>query len=612
MTHRPLARVVGMALTALLAAFAAASGPAAAAGPEIAAKGALRGPERHLAKVSRHLLRAHRMSARGAPASRIRAELPAVRLRDGLLEIDIRLRELTPSTVGRLEALGVRVTAVSYRWARVAGLAAPEVLEEIAVLPQVTTIHPRYRPRTRAGSVTSQGDASIHADDARLDFAVDGSGVEVGVLTDSFYATANVSGTVTAPLAVTKTAAPPSVTKPSGMVTFTVRVDNLAGGMVEINSLTDDVHGNLNGQGSCAVTRFIPAGESYSCSYTAAVAGSAGSAETSTVTASGLDDVFSPMAGSDTVTVPVKTAGVAGCDRVVTDTHPQGSSDLPAEVTILDNCDNDPVECVGLRDEGAAMAELVHDLAPGAEILFHTAFKGEADFADGIAELVACGADVLVDDVIYLGEPMFQDGPIAQAAQAAVDGGVSYFSAAGNEGDRGVDEVYLDADPSSNDPPPPDDAVYPTDGSDLHDFDPGAGDNRFAAITLPQGCGVDLVLQWNDPYSGTLGPGASRDLDLYLCSTDSLNLNSVPPEEGGPNLDGCDFAGAEKNLALADDTQSCGGADPPFGDPIEVLSYFNNKGFPVTGYLAVEHYCGGKADSGSGSSSSRWAVAWTN
>ena len=437
--------------------------------------------------------------------------------------------------------------------------------------------------------MTSQGDASIHADDARLDFGVDGTGVRIGILTDSLYATADVSGTVTDSLAVTKTAAPPSVTAPSGMVTFIVRIDNLDVDTVEINSLTDDVHGNLHGQGTCAVTQFIPVGGS----YTAAVAGSAGSTETSTVTASGFDNLPSPISGSDSVTVSVTAAGVPGCDRILVDSHPQASADLPAAVTVLDNCDGAPLACVGLRDEGAAMGEIVHDLAPGAEILFHTAFKSEADFADGIAELVACGAEVLVDDVIYPEEPMFQDGPIAQAVQTAVDGGVAYFSAAGNEGDRGVDEVYLDADPGANDPPDRDPA-FPTDGTDLHDFDPGAGDNRFAAITMPAGCGVDLVLQWNDPYSGVLGPGASRDLDLYLCSTDSLALNSVPVGDGGPNLDGCDFDGMEQSLAIADDVQSCGGVDPPSGDPVEILSYVNNKGFPVTGYLGIEHYCGGK------------------
>ena len=37
-------------------------------------------------------------------------------------------------------------------------------------------------------------------------------------------------------------------------------------------------------------------------------------------------------------------------------------------------------------------------------------------------------ADVIVDDISYLGEPMFQDGFVAQAAQDAVDAGVPRFT----------------------------------------------------------------------------------------------------------------------------------------------------------------------------------------
>ena len=66
------------------------------------------------------------------------------------------------------------------------------------------------------------------------------------------------------------------------------------------------------------------------------------------------------------------------------------------------------------------MAELVHDLAPGSPLLFNTAFTGEAGFAAGIDALRACGAKVIVDDITYYQEPMFQDGIIAQAAQAAL------------------------------------------------------------------------------------------------------------------------------------------------------------------------------------------------
>jgi hypothetical protein len=97
------------------------------------------------------------------------------------------------------------------------------------------------------------------------------------------------------------------------------------------------------------------------------------------------------------------------------------SGDLPAGIQVLE-------DFPGGTDEGRAMAQLIYDVAPGANFAFHSAFNGMADFANGITELATIGgADVIVDDVIYFEEPMFQDGIIAQAVDAVVASGVSYF-----------------------------------------------------------------------------------------------------------------------------------------------------------------------------------------
>ena len=79
------------------------------------------------------------------------------------------------------------------------------------------------------------------------------------------------------------------------------------------------------------------------------------------------------------------------------------------------------------------MSQLVHDVAPGAGIAFHTAFNSEFDFAEGIIELADAGADVIVDDVRYFAEPFFMDGMIAQAVDIVSDRGVPYYSSAGNQ-----------------------------------------------------------------------------------------------------------------------------------------------------------------------------------
>src|SRR6185503_21210251 len=74
------------------------------------------------------------------------------------------------------------------------------------------------------------------------------------------------------------------------------------------------------------------------------------------------------------------------------------TEDVPPNVQVLSNgpCPN--------TDEGRAMVQLVHDVAPGAAQKFHTAFNGVIDFANGILRLRNAGAQVIVDDVIYFAE----------------------------------------------------------------------------------------------------------------------------------------------------------------------------------------------------------------
>src|SRR5262249_50065546 len=71
----------------------------------------------------------------------------------------------------------------------------------------------------------------------------------------------------------------------------------------------------------------------------------------------------------------------------------------------------------GGSDEGRAMLQIVHDVAPDASLAFYTAFNSEADFAAGILALAAAGCKVICDDVSYFDEPFFQNGIVAQAIE---------------------------------------------------------------------------------------------------------------------------------------------------------------------------------------------------
>ena len=90
----------------------------------------------------------------------------------------------------------------------------------------------------------------------------------------------------------------------------------------------------------------------------------------------------------------------------------------------------------GGKGEGTAMLEIVHALAPGAQLYFATGDGGDAAFASNILQLQNAGCNIIVDDMLYNDEPPFQDGIIAQAVNSVTANGVLFFSSASNAGNK--------------------------------------------------------------------------------------------------------------------------------------------------------------------------------
>ena len=86
------------------------------------------------------------------------------------------------------------------------------------------------------------------------------------------------------------------------------------------------------------------------------------------------------------------------------------NGDLPPTVTVVQESPCGPARA---RTRAGRCCRSSTTSRPGASLAFATAFNGQASFAEQHPGTARCGAKVIVDDVSYVDEPMFQDGVIA-------------------------------------------------------------------------------------------------------------------------------------------------------------------------------------------------------
>lgn len=176
----------------------------------------------------------------------------------------------------------------------------------------------------------------------------------------------------------------------------------------------------------------------------------------------------------------------------------------------------------GGTDEGRAMMQIIHEIAPGASLAFYTAFESEQDFANGILALAAAGCKVIVDDVSYFDEPFFQNGVVAQAIQTVEAEGVTYITAAGNDANNGYQASWV-----------PISGTY--GGQALTDAESFGGSlvQKVTIDTEGTGDAFPLLLEWNQAY-GTVA-GTTADLEMLIFnSAGQLVGSSTNTSSGEP------------------------------------------------------------------------------
>ncbi|MBI4571063.1 MAG: S8 family serine peptidase, partial [Chloroflexi bacterium] len=251
------------------------------------------------------------------------------------------------------------------------------------------------------------------------------------------------------------------------------------------------------------------------------------------------------------VTVGVISDGIGGRSDA------QSTGDLLLVDTRTCNATGGNVSASGA--EGTAMLEIVHDVAPGASLMFGNfstaAGLGTALDFNAAVNCLAQNADVVVDDIAWFGVGPYDGTSIVSQNTAAALNGPGrirgYYTAAGNAADRHYQGAYVD---SGED--------YSAGGSfwSLHAFDTSsqplatvhaglapapASFNRF--ILAPGGA-ASIILMWNERWGQ-----ARNDYDLFVRDGQNVVTCGTTQQTGSGNpTESCTIENTSAGNVLAD------------------------------------------------------------
>jgi hypothetical protein len=192
--------------------------------------------------------------------------------------------------------------------------------------------------------------------------------------------------------------------------------------------------------------------------------------------------------------------------------------------------------CLGTCDtsglvgaEGTAMLEIVHDLAPGAQLYFAN-FDTSMSFQSAV-DFLALNTDVAVDDIQFFTPPFDGTSDVsthtAQALNTDTNPIRGYFTAVGNQARNHYEGLYADSGVNGATT-----FGLPNDG-DLHLFGTSSVPNVTPSVADPifllQGGAVNILLSWDDPFGAS-----SNDYDLFLVDacTGAIVDSSTNPQTG--------------------------------------------------------------------------------
>ncbi len=212
----------------------------------------------------------------------------------------------------------------------------------------------------------------------------------------------------------------------------------------------------------------------------------------------------------------------------------------------------------GVNAEGTAMLEIVHDLAPGAQLYFANAADGTSLSFEQAVNYLAANTDVVVDDISFPIPPFDGTSAVSTNTATALNTDANpirgYFTAVANQAFDHWGEPYSNSGTNLTLSCPASAGGASTVG-DVQLFQATANTKDSASlgpylanpITLLNGGTLTVFLAWNDPFAGS-----SNDYDLYLYQIQTGTLTAP--------------------LACSTNPQT--GTQ----HPVEALTYTNNSG----------------------------------
>jgi subtilisin family serine protease len=208
--------------------------------------------------------------------------------------------------------------------------------------------------------------------------------------------------------------------------------------------------------------------------------------------------------------------------------------------------------------EGTAMLEIVHDIAPGATLMFGN-FSTPAglgttlDFNEAV-DCLADHADIVVDDIAWYGVGPYDGTSIVSRNTANALNGTGpirgYYTAAGNAADRHYQGGFIDSG---------EDYTNATSFWGLHEFgeeedlpiqhaglaSSPATVNRFV---LAPGGAASIILQWDEPWGG-----AGNDYDLFVGEGQNIIVCGASLQDGNDNpMESCSVENTTGNNLTVD------------------------------------------------------------